>query len=212
MVMSTFPDNNIKGFGLVQRDRNFDHYQDLELTYETRPTYFVEPHGDWGDGRIELLELATKDETADNIVTYWTPKSRAGRRASLSPIPIASARVLDAADLSPNGRVGQHLEDQPQGARLQRDGRCRPRRFIVDFAGGDLAYFAQDPSSVEVSASTSVGQGHCAPSCSPIRISTAFAPSIDVQVEPGQSTDIRAFLHTGPHALTETWLMPWIAE
>jgi glucans biosynthesis protein len=35
---------------------------------------------------------------------------------------------------------------------------------------------------------------------------------IDVEVAPGQATDIRAFLHTGPRALTETWIMPWTAE
>ncbi len=35
---------------------------------------------------------------------------------------------------------------------------------------------------------------------------------IDVQVDPGQTTDIRAFLHAGSRALTETWIMPWAAE
>ena len=32
-AVSTFLDNNVRGFGLVQRDRSFDHYQDLDLAY-----------------------------------------------------------------------------------------------------------------------------------------------------------------------------------
>jgi periplasmic glucans biosynthesis protein len=30
-----------------------------------------------------------------------------------------------------------------------------------------------------------------------------------VQLEPGQSADLRAFLRTGSRALTETWTFPW---
>ena len=39
-----------------------------------------------------------------------------------------------------------------------------------------------------------------------------FRAAIDVQLEPGQSTDLRAFLRSGSRALTETWIMPWTAE
>ena len=50
--------------------------QDLELAYKSRPSYFVEPKGDWGPGRVELIELSTQDETNDNIVASWTPQRR----------------------------------------------------------------------------------------------------------------------------------------
>jgi periplasmic glucans biosynthesis protein len=209
-VMSTFPDNNIRGFGLVQRDRQFDHYQDLELTYETRPTYFVEPHGDWGEGRIELLELATKDETADNIVTYWTPKT--APEASKPFIYSYRIRaVLDAADLSPNGRVVNTWRTSPKALGSNEAVDVGSRRFIVDFSGGDLAYYAQDPNSVEITASASVGKV-TRTILMPNPHIDGFRAFVDVQVDPGQSTDVRAFLHAGPKVLTETWLMPWIAE
>ncbi len=117
-VMSTFPQANIKGFGLVQRDRNFDHYQDLELEYEIRPTYFVEPHEDWGDGRIELLELATKDETADNIVTYWTPSHAAAVRQAFRFF-LSHPRAARRARPFARRPGGQYLEDLAQGARLE---------------------------------------------------------------------------------------------
>jgi glucans biosynthesis protein len=210
VTMTSFTAANIRGFGLVQRDRIFDHYQDIELSYETRPTYFVEPHGDWGDGRIELLELATKDETADNIVTYWTPKAPP---EALKPFAYSYRirSVLDAPDLSPNGRVKNTWKTAAKALGSAETVSVSSRRFIVDFEGGDLPYYQQDPNLVEVSASTSVGK-ILRTILQPNPHIDGFRAMIDVEVEPGQATDVRAFLHAGPHALTETWLMPWIAE
>jgi glucans biosynthesis protein len=39
-----------------------------------------------------------------------------------------------------------------------------------------------------------------------------FRAAIDVKLEPGQSTDLRAFLRAGNRALTETWTYPWFVE
>src|SRR5207237_4654836 len=71
--VSYFNARNVRGFGLLQRDRTFSNYQDIDLAYQLRPSYWIEPKGDWGEGRIELIELATRDETADNIVVAWLP-------------------------------------------------------------------------------------------------------------------------------------------
>lgn len=70
---NSFQDENPKGFGLLQRDRNFDHYQDLEVNYQLRPSCWVEPLGDWGKGTVNLVQLPIPDETIDNIVLYWQP-------------------------------------------------------------------------------------------------------------------------------------------
>ncbi|MEJ2327525.1 MAG: glucan biosynthesis protein G [Chromatiaceae bacterium] len=40
-----FQVNNPRSFGLLQRDRSFDHYQDLEAHYQNRPSALVEPIG-----------------------------------------------------------------------------------------------------------------------------------------------------------------------
>jgi len=210
VTMTTFSDTNIKGFGLVQRDRNFDHYQDIELSYETRPTYFVEPHGDWGEGRIELLELATKDETADNIVAYWTPKvpPEPGKAFSYS---YRIRSVLEASDLSPNGRVRNTWKTSPKALGSAETIGVGSRRFIVDFAGGDLGFYQHDPNMVEISATTSQGK-ILRTILEPNPRIDGFRAMIDVQVDPGQTTDVRAFLRVGSRALTETWIMPWTAE
>jgi len=62
------------GFGLLQRDIDFDHYQDLEARYDRRPSVWVSPKGDWGEGHLELVQIPTDSEYNDNIVAYWVPQ------------------------------------------------------------------------------------------------------------------------------------------
>jgi len=85
------------------------------------------------------------------------------------------------------------------------------RRFIVDFAGGDLGFYQHDPNMVEISATTSQGK-ILRTILEPNPRIDGFRAMIDVQVDPGQTTDVRAFLRVGSRALTETWIMPWTAE
>jgi glucans biosynthesis protein len=61
----------------LQRDRDFTDYQDLEARYENRPSIWIEPRGDWGEGRIELVQIPTNTEINDNIVAYWIPDKQA---------------------------------------------------------------------------------------------------------------------------------------
>jgi glucan biosynthesis protein len=73
LQVSGFIDENPKGFGLIQRHRNFDYFQDLEANYQRRPSAWVEPLGDWGKGQVELVEIPSESEANDNIVAYWQP-------------------------------------------------------------------------------------------------------------------------------------------
>ena len=73
LLVTSFALTNPAGFGLMQRDRVFDNYQDLEARYELRPSAWIEPQGQWGAGRVELVQIPTPDETNDNIVAYWVP-------------------------------------------------------------------------------------------------------------------------------------------
>lgn len=73
LIVTSFGTTNPKGFGLMQRDRTWDHYEDLEARYELRPSAWVAPRGDWGPGRVELVMIPTPDETNDNIVAFWVP-------------------------------------------------------------------------------------------------------------------------------------------
>jgi glucans biosynthesis protein len=73
LLVTSYSLTNPVGFGLMQRDTNFASYQDLEGRYELRPSVWVRPKGEWGAGRVELVQIPTPDETNDNIVAYWVP-------------------------------------------------------------------------------------------------------------------------------------------
>ncbi|ARN81142.1 glucan biosynthesis protein [Methylocystis bryophila] len=206
---TSFTDKSVKGFGLMQRDRIFESYQDLELAYESRPSYFVEPKGDWGAGRVELIELSTPDESNDNIVASWTPKTPP---APLQPFSYAYRLTasLDDRSLSPSGRVVNTFTAPARAlgsAEKARPGACR---FLVDFARGDLAYYLTDPSEVEAVATATKGVI--------LRSSVVANPHIeglramfDVAVAPGATSDLRVYLRAGARSLTETWTFPWTA-
>jgi glucans biosynthesis protein len=71
------------GFGLLQRDRDFESYQDLESRFEHRPSYWVTPRSGFGDGAVELVEIPSPAEWNDNIVAYWVPKATAAKGQEL---------------------------------------------------------------------------------------------------------------------------------
>ncbi|MES2885109.1 MAG: glucan biosynthesis protein G [Pseudomonadota bacterium] len=75
LITTSFGLINPKGFGLLQRRRDFAHYEDLEAHYHERPSAWIEPKGDWGAGRVELVLIPTPDETNDNIVAFWVPNA-----------------------------------------------------------------------------------------------------------------------------------------
>jgi periplasmic glucans biosynthesis protein len=207
--VSDFLDTNPRGFGLLQRDRNFSDYEDLELAYELRPSYWIEPHEGWGEGKVELLELPTADETNDNIVAAWAPKDGLDAGKSLAYGYRITALSMDQS-LTPGGRtVGTFRvaaralgapESPPPGA----------TRFLIDFSGGDLSYYMSDPSLVQTIATSSAGRV-LRTSLTPNAHIRGFRAGVDIAVDPGQSSDLRVFLRAGAKALTETWTFPWRA-
>ncbi|HXJ00201.1 MAG TPA: glucan biosynthesis protein D [Micropepsaceae bacterium] len=135
IMASAFGDENPKGFGLLQRDRVFDHYLD-GVYYEKRPSLWVEPKGNWGKGAIQLIEIPTDDEIRDNITAMWVPEkpAAAGSEFNLAyklhwladePYPTELARCV-ATRLGDGGQPGQ---PRPKGV----------RKFLVEFLGGPLA-------------------------------------------------------------------------
>ena len=207
--LSTFLDKDVRGFGLLQRDRGFEHYQDLDLAYELRPSYWIEPREGWGDGRVELVELPTSDETNDNIVVSWAPKEIVQAGASLT-YGYRITALLNDSRLAPGGRALNTFRTHPRAYGANEALTPGATRFLVDFSGGELSYYLSDPTLIEVVATTSAGRitrSFLAPNSHV----SGFRAGIDVQIEPGQSCDLRVFLRSANHALTETWTFPWRA-
>jgi periplasmic glucans biosynthesis protein len=206
---STFLDTNPRGFGLLQRDRNFNDYQDLELAYELRPSYWIEPREGWGEGRVELLELPTGDETNDNIVVAWSPKDGIEAGKSLAYSYRISALMSDA-NLTPGGRATATFRVSPRALGATETPPPGATRFLIDFAGGDLSYYMSDPSIVQTIATASAGR-ILRTFLTPNAHILGFRAGVDLAIEPGQSADLRVFLRAGVNTLTETWTFPWRA-
>ena len=208
--LSTFLDHDIGGFGLLQRDRNFEHYQDVSQLYELHPSYWIVPQGSWGDGKVELVELPTADENNDNIVASWVPNEglEPGKPREFGYTITASR---DTPDPSPNGRVANTFESAGREDGALEQPTPGSKRFLVDFAGGDLSYFLADPSLVSV-VPTAVNGKILRSFLTPNARAGGFRAGLDVLVASGQSCDLRLFLRSETRALTETWTLPWKAN
>ena len=204
--VNAFADENPRGFGLLQRDRNFDHYQDDGVFYERRPSLWVEPKSGWGKGSIDLVEIPTIDETFDNIVAFWAPadKPRAGQELLFgyrlfwgSKMPYGSSLAQVAATRTGiGGIVGQKKK-------------YFSWRFVVDFAGGDLGMLGGD-AKVEPVISTSRGQIELV-SARPLESIHGYRAMFDLKPndESLAPVDLRMFLRVDGQPLTETWIYQW---
>ncbi|MDB5594906.1 MAG: glucan biosynthesis protein [Hyphomicrobiales bacterium] len=198
---------DVKGFGLFQRDRQFDHYKDIELNYEERPSYWIEPTHDWGAGVIELVELATKDETADNIICAFVPD------APLEPgTPFVFSyrmRTLNAGlSLHKLGTTRETFSAPAAALGSNEELAADTRRFLVDFTGGDLEFYLKNPSGVKISTSSE--------RCRVLRTflvpnpkDQGFRAMVDVRFEPDQVGSFCVLLKGDHKPLTETWCYAW---
>jgi glucans biosynthesis protein len=129
LQVNSFEDRSPRGFGLVQRDRTATDYQDFESHFERRPTLWVEPSGDWGEGAVVLVEIPTDAEIHDNIVAYWRPRQ-----------PVAAGAELRVSYKLSWGGEPAAVEDR---LRVVRTGLGRAdvkaptpvRLFVVDYVG-----------------------------------------------------------------------------
>jgi periplasmic glucans biosynthesis protein len=203
--LSVFGDDNPKGFGLIQRNRAFDFYQDLEARYELRPSLWVEPLGQWGRGQLRLVELPTRAEVHDNIAAFWVPEQRAepgiewqiAYRLHWCKQPPVRPDVAEVVDT----RVGGGGVAGPV------DGLDPRRKFVIDFAGGQLSGLPED-AGVEPAFSVSQGQittpvVHKNPVTGGWRVFFDFTPA-----GPGPA-EFRGLLRLGDNILTQTWTYQW---
>ena len=195
--VSAFEMRNPRGFGLLQRDRDFDHYQDLETRPDLRPSAWIEPRGDWGPGHVELVEIPTPSERNDNIVAFWVPRI----------LPAPREPLGFAYQLSWYGEDRR----QPPGGRTvatRRDTGTfeRAHRFVVDFEGPELRALGE--GTVLQGVVTPGGEGDAELLEQQVYKNTITGGwRLVFQVRPlrDQPLELRAFLQRGQEALTETW-------
>jgi glucans biosynthesis protein len=196
--VSTFRASDIRGFGLIQRDRNWDHYQDLETRPELRPSAWVAPRGAWGEGRVELIEIPTKSDTNDNVVTYWVPNNmpEPGKMGAWS---YTVYWYGESASVSPGGRVVATRRDRGTA-----DGAYR---FVVDFAGKKLESL---PADTVLRGVVTIASGDDTAELldqQVVKNPVTGGWRLTFQAKPSGSNpvELRAFLDQGGNSLTETW-------
>ncbi|MEX5575628.1 MULTISPECIES: glucan biosynthesis protein G [Pseudomonas] len=146
LAVSSFSVENPRGFGLLQRGRDFSQYEDLDDRYDKRPSAWIEPKGDWGKGTVDLVEIPTADETNDNIVAFWKPDTLA---APGEPMEFnyrlhwtMQENAIHSPDLGWVKQTQRSIGDVRQSNLVrQPDGSLA---FLVDFVGPVLAALPED--------------------------------------------------------------------
>jgi len=144
LQISAFSDNAPLGFGLVQRNRDFNNFQDLEANYERRPSLWVEPVGNWARGAVVLVEIPTESEVNDNIVAYWNPSEviPAGTEYQFAyRLLWGSAPLVDK---------GEAIVDATRNGRASISGPTEKRLFVIDYS------FPNPLENIEAQAPTAI--------------------------------------------------------
>jgi glucans biosynthesis protein len=201
--VASFQMRDPRGFGLVQRDRDFANHQDLETRAELRPSAWIEPHGDWGAGQVRLVEIPTTNEKLDNVVAFWVPAKLPGPGQSLA-FSYALHWYLDDPGRPPGGRVVATRRDRGT-VDTPRDG----YRWVIDFAGPALAALgpADAPRAV-----VTAGSGARLSDEHVYKNPVTGGWRVSFQMKPKDATpvELRAYLERGGDVLSETWSSVWL--
>ena len=210
--LNSYFDENPRGFGLLQRDRNWDHYQDDGVYYDRRPSLWVEPkagtHGGWGKGAVQLFEIPTADETSDNIVAFWNPsdKTKAGEELLFSYRLYWGTRMPFSSPLAQTIATRTGI-----GGTVGLKRQYYSWHFAVDFAGGELGALAKD-ADVEAVISTTHGSTTEHVTTHYIDEIKGYRALFDVRPadDSNEPIDMRLYLRIDGRPLTETWTYQWI--
>ncbi len=198
LQISAFGDLNPRGFGLLQRARVFDDFDDDDNHWEMRPSLWIEPIGDWGEGELLLIEIPSDSENNDNVIAQWRPK------AGLAEGATVSFAYRQFWCWTPPARPGLATVVSSRAGKLG-----KRRRFIVEFVA-DL--FADPLKAAQVTASIEAAQGQI--------VATRLFPYHDrrsirvvFDLDPGSESysELRLVLKTGGQPVSETWLYRWTA-
>lgn len=206
LQVNSFTGTGVKGFGLLQRDRHYKDYEDLEAHYHERPSLWIEPLSDWGTGKVELVQIPTKDEIHDNIVAYWVSEIK--------------VKAGENRDYSYRMRWGTGEKFTPPASyvvatRISRSDHGKVRRFVVDFSGDTLEKLPHGTQlSANVSSSTDTLVRNVTVQQNPFN--NTWRLSFELLVEPvstlekvlpdnGTPIEVRAFLNDATDVVSETW-------
>jgi periplasmic glucans biosynthesis protein len=198
--LTDFALTNLQRFGLLQRDREFANYEDPEAEYHRRPSAWVEPKGDWGPGRVRLMELPADKEYGDNIGAFWIPDAPA---APGQPAHFAY-RLIFGFDPPPSQRPGRVTATRSGAI----DGAPGTRLFWIDFDGDGFDRLTPETVGAEVEVVEGLKVRHQ----TVIRLpqGRGWRAMVQVEIEPGaERAELRCTLRDGYDPVSETWTYAW---
>jgi len=196
--VSSFRTAHPLGYGLLQRDRDFDHYQDLETRPELRPSAWIAPQGDWGEGSVELVEIPTKADINDNVVTFWVP-NKPPEPGAMGSYAYTLYWYSDNPSISPSGRVVATRKDRGTADNAY--------RIVIDFDGKKLESLPEDTVLRGVVTIASGDDTAELLDQQVVKNPVTGGWRLTFQIRPLKSdpVELRAFLDQGGNSLTETW-------
>lgn len=205
---SYFMESGIQQFGLVQRDRAYESYEDAGARYHDRPSVLIEPKGVWGPGALRLVEIPAELEIDDNIVLFWVPEAapRAGETRNY-------AYRMRWGALTPKGPLAWVRSTRtgvggPSGLPIENP---NWRKFVVDFEGGDLGALPADADVAPVaSASAGTITGVVLHKIDGAESSARWRLVIDIDGGQEELIELSAHVAGLDRKLTETWLFQWL--
>jgi glucans biosynthesis protein len=200
LQISSFMDNNPKGFGLLQRERDENAYLDDEQLFERRPSLWIEPIGDWGPGSVHLVEIPSESDIHDNVICYWRPKESLAANQEVR-IAYRQFWCWTPPEKPPLATVTATRVGRATGNTRGK------RRFAVDFQG-DALFPASGAPSTHIRLEANLGTASLLRSLTVPRTRTM---RVLFELDPaGESAvELRLRLEVGGKPLTETWLYRW---
>ena len=199
LLITSFATVNPGGFGLMQRQRAFGAYEDLETRFDLRPSVWVEPKGQWGAGRVELVQIPMPDETNSNIVTYWVPDKPP---APKEPYDL-EYRILwqKDPDVRPPTAWVMHTRRGRGYMRTPDDS----IGFVIDFAGPTLKKLPPDAKvegAVSADANAEVVQHYTYRNA----VSEGWRTVLRIKrLDEAKPVELRAVLRSAGAPVSETW-------
>ena len=199
---STFATTNIRGFGLLQRDRDFASYHEIFNMYHQVPSVWIKPKGDWGEGEVHLVELPTNYEGLDNIVAFWNPKQKPTPkqpfRFSYEQLWTSETETRLSENYVSATRIGAELHDP------------KKRQVHIDFAGPRLQALKDDAKpQVVASCSDNARIYETAILRNPFNNTWRAVLKFEPPADGKEPVELRCTLKQGDEALTETWCYLW---
>jgi glucans biosynthesis protein len=200
LQISSFINNNPRGFGMLQRERRFAQFQDDDQHWELRPSLWIEPLGDWGEGSVVLVEIPSDSEVNENIVCFWRPKAamKAGAEASFA---YRQSWCWTPLERPPLAIVTDTRSGRGSGG--------KKRRFLVQFSS---EAFADPQRTMDLKPTLSSSAG----TLSAVQVFTSKDTKtvrVHFELDPGGEglVELRLVLEQGGKQASETWLYRWTA-